>query len=513
MQIRCALRVYKTGPERGRELFRAMFEPRGTTQRSGSGTTLFSFFVVLLVLIDHDRCQVTARAPLTDNVADSSVKLNNEQFPTYQIRDIESEDAGVESFFKGLNEIKQSTNATLDEERPQARVLYTGWQTWRIYLNTEDQINFITALKDNGDIDTWGGNMKTIDIVVQPAAIEKVSAVLAQNNIKYEVMLDDVQRAINEENPTIIEETDDRKGHRLTWQAYHKTADIHGYLDYLAETYPDLCSVKTIGMSVQGRPIKLLKISNGKPGNKAVWVDGGIHAREWITPATVTYIINHLVSNFENEPKYIQNTDWYVTPVANPDGYEFTHSTDRLWRKNRARAGGQCSGTDLNRNFGYKWGGKGSSKNPCTQIYGGAGPFSEPETAAIQRFITGTQAAWKAYISFHSYGQYILYPWGYDNVVPPDHRDLETVGRRAAAAIAAAGGPRYTVGPAGSTLYPASGGSDDWAKGVAGFKYSYTIELRDTGRYGFVLPANYIAPTAKEALAAVRVIVEAAQKA
>ncbi|CAH1961121.1 unnamed protein product [Acanthoscelides obtectus] len=421
----------------------------------------------------------------------------------------------IETWTSGVLVYKtQASPGTTFHRRAMSETRGTVWLSVVLLLVLVDHKRWqVTARAPLTAVDTWGGNKSAIDIAVRPAAIEEVSAMLARNNIKHEVMLDDVQRAINEENPTSDDDTNDRKGHRLTWQAYHKTAVIYGYLEHLTTTYPNLCSVKTIGMSVQNRPIKLLKISNGKPGNKAVWVDGGIHAREWITPATVTYIINHIVSNFENEPKYIQDTDWYITPVANPDGYEFTHSTDRLWRKNRARSGGQCAGTDLNRNFGYKWGGKGSSKNPCTQIYAGTGPFSEPETAAIQRFIQGTKVPWKAYVSFHSYGQYILYPWGYENAVPTDHRDLEAVGRRAAAAITAAGGPRYTVGPAGSTLYPAAGGSDDWAKGVAGFKYSYTIELRDTGRFGFVLPASYIQPTAEEALAALRVIVEAAQKA
>lgn len=80
-------------------------------------------------------------------------------------------------------------------------------------------------------------------------------------------------------------------------------------------------------------------------------------------------------------------------------------------------------------------------------------------------------------------------------------------------AISAVGGPYYRVGAAANTLYPASGGSDDWAKGHGKFKYAYTIELRDNGRYGFVLPASYIKPTATEALAAVRVIAEAAYAA
>lgn len=76
-----------------------------------------------------------------------------------------------------------------------------------------------------------------------------------------------------------------------------------------------------------------------------------------------------------------------------------------------------------------------------------------------------------------------------------------------------AGGASYRVGAAANTLYPASGGSDDWAKGVMKMKYTYTIELRDNGRYGFVLPASYIEPTAKEGLAALRVIGQAAAAA
>lgn len=61
-------------------------------------------------------------------------------------------------------------------------------------------------------------------------------------------------------------------GHRLTWQAYHRLNDIYGYMDYLAETYPDLCSVQNIGKSIQGRPIKVLKVSGKKNTKRAIWV-------------------------------------------------------------------------------------------------------------------------------------------------------------------------------------------------------------------------------------------------
>ena len=114
-----------------------------------------------------------------------------------------------------------------------------------------------------------------------------------------------------------------------------------------------------------------------------------MHAREWISPASVTYIINELVENRDAHGEAVKNVDWYILPVVNPDGYEYSHRADRLWRKNRKGGVGRCAGTDLNRNFGYKWGGAGSSKEPCKEIYAGTGPFSEPETLAVSNFIQG----------------------------------------------------------------------------------------------------------------------------
>lgn len=90
--------------------------------------------------------------------------------------------------------------------------------------------------------------------------------------------------------------------------------------------------------------------------------------------------------------------------------------------------------------------------------------------------------------------------------MPPDHQDLDKVGKEAAVAMREVEGKSYTVGPAGATLYPASGGSDDWAKGAMKMKYSYTVELRDEGRYGFVLPADQIIKAGDEAMAFLRVL-------
>ncbi|XP_075980070.1 carboxypeptidase B-like [Anticarsia gemmatalis] len=390
---------------------------------------------------------------------------------------------------------------------PEKKVDYSGCQVWKVTTTHTGAKKVISQLASEKLISSWGGNHSTVDVLVKPKVIENVTSVLNSKNIPYDIVIEDLQQVINEENPPLDEneiELQDRRGHRMTWKQYHRVEDIHGFMDYLAKTYPSLVSVNTIGKSVEGRDLKVLRISDGKPTNKAIFIDGGIHAREWISPAVVTYFINQFAENFDVESDDIKNIDWYFLPVVNPDGYEYTHTTDRLWRKNRRRYS-VCVGTDLNRNFGYHWGGKGASNSPCRDIYRGAAAFSEPESKAIADFVGSIATKFSAYLTYHSYGQYLLYPWGYDNVVPPDYKELQAVGEQIAGAIKKTGGSSYSVGSSSGLLYPASGGSDDWAKSQ-GIKYSYTIELSDTGRYGFVLPASKIEPVARENLAGLRVL-------
>ncbi|XP_021192893.3 carboxypeptidase B [Helicoverpa armigera] len=393
------------------------------------------------------------------------------------------------------------------------RIDYSGAQVWKVSTKKSNAHRVINQLASEKLIASWGGNHTSIDILVKPKAVENVTATLKNKDIAYYIMIEDLQQRIDEENPPLDEnelELQDRRGHRMTWKQYHRLEDIHGFLDYLAKTYPSIVSVNSIGKSHEGRDLKVLRISDGKKTNKAVFIDGGIHAREWISPAVVTYFINQFAENFDVESDDIRNIDWYFLPVVNPDGYEYTHKTDRLWRKNRRGFGG-CAGADLNRNFGYQWGGKGASRYPCSEIYRGSGPFSEPESKAIAQFFKSTGADFSAYLTYHSYGQYLLYPWGYDNALPPDHKNLETVGKMMAQAIQKTGGSEYKVGSSSGLLYPAAGGSDDWAKSL-NIKYTYTIELSDTGRYGFVLPASYIEPVARENLAGLRVLASQVNK-
>ncbi|XP_054087236.1 protein P200 isoform X2 [Zeugodacus cucurbitae] len=378
---------------------------------------------------------------------------------------------------------------------------YDGAQVWRIVVQSDHDRKMADELQTKYGGQLWKEVKQEVDYLLKPQVLADAAQHVRAANLSRIVLIDNLQNVIETENPSAAEiaQYQNRKGHRLTWKAYHRLDDIHGFFDTMAKTYPDICSVETIGYSLQKRPLKILKISNGNPGNPGVWIDGGMHAREWISPATVTYIANQLIEDWENLPDYMRNVNWYIHAVANPDGYEYTHTTDRLWRKNMRSHGRQCPGVDLNRNFGYKWGGKGTSANPCSQTYRGSKAFSEPETFYISKFISNQpRGTFQAYLSFHSYGQYILYPWGYDYHLTADKADLDRVARQAGTTITKKSGGKYTVGSSATTLYPAAGGSDDWAKGFAGIKYAYTIELGDTGRYGFVLPASHIEPNGSD---------------
>ena len=110
--------------------------------------------------------------------------------------------------------------------------------------------------------------------------------------------------------------------------------------------------------TIEIRNIRLVKICfQAGPGKPNIWIEAGIHSREWISPAVGTFLIRELVEDYDEHPEYVDNFNWYFIPVANPDGYAYTFSHDRMWRKTRSPQGGNCIGVDPNRNWNFHWGG------------------------------------------------------------------------------------------------------------------------------------------------------------
>ena len=300
-------------------------------------------------------------------------------------------------------------------------------------------------------------------------------------------------------------------------QTYHRFAIIKSYIEELSSRHKFVSTIN-LGETAEGRAILGVKIGHSKFGEEtpSVLIDGGMHAREWITVATALQIIGRLVKVFKSVSdsscsNVLSSIDWYIVPVLNPDGYEFSHESDRLWRKNRRPApeGSTCEGVDLNRNFeiGY---GLGADTNPCSEVYKGTNAHSEPETLAIVQLGTQLNTSLLYYISLHAYGQSWLTPWGYKTGAVENMKELETVAKNAFNEISCNYGKEvpsreYEVGGAADIYYTAGGASDDWVYEKTGTRFAYTIELPDDGReYGFLLPAEDAPQVAEDIWVALR---------
>ncbi|MCP9260487.1 Carboxypeptidase A1 [Dirofilaria immitis] len=418
----------------------------------------------------------------------------------------------------------------------------SSFTVYRLNPRTMKQSKFLLDLVNNTRLDFWKRPRAVngqVHVMIEGSMKCKFLELMMQNNISYSVMIDDVEKKIRKlresANKTFgnnwLRDVPMTRGINFNLAKYHSYQEIINYLNQLAARYPNIVKVRNIGITHENRQIALIKIGKAaqfkKPG---IWIDGGIHAREWVAPATVLYIINQLVTRYDRDPqiqRFVDEMDWFIVPVLNPDGYEYTRSSThpeiRLWRKNRSPPVCQisqhdifsqsrqecCQGVDLNRNYDWQYGIEGSSSDPCSEIYHGRFAFSEPETKAVHNFIFRRRRSIKTFLTFHSYSQILMYPFGHrERTYSSDVNDLRDTALRAANALRAAYGTIYTVGTGADTLYPASGGAEDWAKGRMGVKYSYLFELRpeETVWDGFLLDESEIIPTAREAFEAVKVI-------
>ncbi|XP_004458220.1 carboxypeptidase O [Dasypus novemcinctus] len=291
------------------------------------------------------------------------------------------------------------------------------------------------------------------------------------------------------------------------YNKYHPVGEIYQWMNQISEKYKEVVTQHCLGMTYENQPMNYLKISQpSHKTKKIIWMDCGIHAREWISPAFCQWFVKEILQNYKNNrriSRFFGNLDFYVLPVLNIDGYNYTWMTDRLWRKSRSsHNNGTCFGTDLNRNFNASWCSIGASKNCQDLTFCGTGPVSEPETKAVSRFIESKKENILCYLTIHSYGQLILIPYGYTKKKSSNYEKLIQVGQKAANALKAKHGTKYRVGSSADILYASSGSSRDWAQDI-GIPFSYTFELRDQGTYGFVLPEDQIQPTCEETMAAV----------
>ncbi|MEB3195657.1 MAG: M14 family metallopeptidase [Candidatus Sericytochromatia bacterium] len=269
---------------------------------------------------------------------------------------------------------------------------------------------------------------------------------------------------------------------------YHTYDELKAAMADLAAKHGDKVQMLDIGdgwEKTQGksdRDVLALRIGKGDPAGKpGVLFCGNHHARELVTPEVVLKIAQMLVDGYGKDAdltNFVDNRDIWLVPMVNPDGHRLA-SEGRDWRKNTDLShGGGTSfsgapngpGVDLNRNYGFKWGLPGASANVSAPTFRGSGPFSEPETQAIKKLVESRK--WAFLMTYHSFSNLILWPWGHTDAPPPDNR-LAPIGQK----LGTLSGykPQQSV-----KLYPTSGDTTDWAFGEHGI-LAYTTEIGSWG--------------------------------
>ena len=399
--------------------------------------------------------------------------------------------------------------------------VYEGQSVVRVTAESQRQVQAALALAES----LWseGAGVGSFDIQIHADRIP----VLLEAGLQAEVRIPDLQahadRAwdrVRQTERRLRDRAPAPRGataHDETWfENYKQLAQIETYIDAVHAARPDLTTLEIVGQSLQNRPIRAVTITGpDRPGNAAadrpvvLW-NGCQHAREWVSPMTVVYIASRLVDDYDADPAVrdlVDNIRFVVVPMANPDGYLYSWSSERFWRKNRRQNNTEDFGVDLNRNWGYQWGGDGSSGNPSSDIYRGTSPFSEPETQVLRDLGLSFGSDLVAHIDYHTFSQLILYPFGYASGVQapePDRTFFDNLSTDMSDLILAYSGEFYDPIPSWQ-LYPAAGGATDWFYGDAGAK-SLTLELRPAsgGLGSFDPPPETILPTAHENYEAAR---------
>ncbi|XP_042267877.1 carboxypeptidase A5 [Thunnus maccoyii] len=395
---------------------------------------------------------------------------------------------------------------------------FEGHQVLRITAKDDVQLSLIKTMEDmvEFELDFWRDVTDLaipVDVRVPFHSLQSVKVFLETQAIDYSIMIEDLQMMLDEEQEEMesaARAAEPRNTDSYDYARYHTISDIYSFQDMLVAENPHMVSKLVIGQSYEGRPLNVLKFSTGGTNRPAIWIDTGIHSREWVTQASGTWFAKKIVTDYGRDPALtaiLDNMDIFLEIVTNPDGYYFTHNTNRMWRKTRKpNRGSSCVGVDPNRNWNAGFGGAGASGNPCSETYRGPSAHSESEVKSIVDFVR-SHGNIKAFISIHSYSQMLLYPYGYTRTPARDQVELHNLAKRAITDLASMYGTRYRYGSIITTIYQASGGTIDWTYDQ-GIKYSYTFELRDTGRYGFILPANQIIPTAQETWLALMTIMD-----
>jgi hypothetical protein len=363
----------------------------------------------------------------------------------------------------------------------------------RIYFTDVIELNLLAATLDIWEIDHESGSLLAL---VRPHHFQAIS------QSSFRVELDYASTALLDQQYQFLpDQTHGIPG----FPCYRTVEETYTDLAQLSTEHPALATWIDIGDSwekdtpggASGYDLYTLVLTNSAiPGPKPkLYLISAIHGRELPTAELATRFAEYLVENYSSDPDITWLLDYaevHITPHANPDGRKIAENGE-FWRKNTDNDDGCLDaslwGTDLNRNSSFKWGGVGASASSCDDTFRGPAPSSEPETQSLQNYAASIfpdqrgpgdtdpaqENASGLFITLHSFGNLVLFPWGWTDDVAPNDTSLETLGRKFGFFT------NYQVCQSGEfgCIYQTSGSTDDWIYGELGVA-SYTFELGST---------------------------------
>jgi murein tripeptide amidase MpaA len=280
--------------------------------------------------------------------------------------------------------------------------------------------------------------VQSVEVILSESEIIKLNSL----GFSYQILIDDMTKYYQERSRRTETEMKNLKREMKqkytsggfgfgSMGGYYTYDEVVAELDTMRTLYPNLITEKySIGTTLEGRTIWAVKISDNPGINEnepELFYNALVHGREPAGMMALIYFMYNLLENYGSDPEItylVDNREFYIVPVINPDGYVYNQQTNPngggMWRKNRRDVGGTVYGVDLCRNYDYRWGYNniGSSPNPSDEDYRGTAPFSEPETQAVRDFCLSHNFI--ICNNFHSYGDVVYAPWGYNLTQTPD---------------------------------------------------------------------------------------------
>ncbi|KAF3896776.1 Metallocarboxypeptidase [Trichophyton interdigitale] len=424
----------------------------------------------------------------------------------------------------------------------------------RFTIKNQEEVKALVEASNILFLDVWGSRDDWVDIRLSRDVIPSLLGLLpASLQTSHVPLIRDLAQTIYESYPKVNPSSPSQQGpttrrfspsastskskphetKNIFFQDYQPLSVLLPWMRLLVSMFSSHTTLISVGTTAEGRDIPALRVgvhptnnAQQAPRRRTIVISGGAHAREWISVSTVSYIAYSFITGYgksKSITKLLEQFDYVFIPTVNPDGYAYTFSTDRLWRKNRQQTSlSFCPGIDLDHSWGYEWDGNTTRSNPCSESYAGDQPFEAVEAREIASWarneVTANNVHFVAFVDLHSYSQQILYPYGHSCAhLPANLENLEELGAGIAKAIRKSSRENYDVKAAcrgivasctgdkdadepvtSSALESTAGSALDWFFHDLDVRFSYQIKLRDRGSYGFLLPREHIVPTGKE---------------